>query len=220
MRVFLTAGCITLIACASLHTSFSSSYSSGGCIQQYNFFLKMQFNDLFWIGESIGGDCQSSQLLQIMLDNEKEPHVTQLFLKEYNRWQWFESANGYLKDETVVELEKKGSSFQDKSYQLKVKPSPYNNELLQTYQEKFYGVCAEDWNKKLGNSGINLPIVDGWKAELKYAHPKGLYFNYDISHAYFFPETNYLLIFTNQPLMCSGYNTQHGFMILKISKGK
>lgn len=214
-------GCTVLIACASLYTPLSFTNVSpnlSGCIQQYNFFLKMQFSDLFWIGESIGGDCQSSQLIQVLLEKEKEPQVTEIFLKEYNRWQWFESASGYLKDETVVELEKKGGSFQDKMYQLKVKPPLYNNELLRTYQEKFYGVCAEDWNQKLGANGINLPLVEGWKSELKYAHPKGLYFNYELTKAYFFPETNYLLVLTSQQLLCSGYNTQHGFLILKVSK--
>lgn len=209
-----------LFACASLNSPQNNPniLENSGCVQQYNFFLKAQFNDLFWIGESISGDCRSSKLIQILLEEGKEPQIISLMLKDYNRWQWIESAEDYLRRETSVELEKRGNTFVEKGSNLKVKPAPYNNSLLQFYQEKYNGVCAEEWNEIVKSQGIKEPEISGWKSELKYAHPKGLYFNYEISNVIFFPDTQYLLVFTQHSMRCVGDNTQHGFMLLKLTE--
>ena len=46
-------------------------------------------------------------------------------------------------------------------------------------------------------------------------YPEGLYVDYQISKAYYFPGSGYILVFTHQPLIASGNDTMHGFLLFK-----
>ncbi len=213
MKLLMPVLCCFIMLSASAQTP-----GVGGCDQQYNFFMKAQFSDLFWIGESLGGNCLSSTLVQVLLSPGSEPQVISLNLTDYNRWYWVESADGYLRKELVVELEKRKECYESRSSKLKVKPPAYNNEMMRIYREQLNSACAETFNNAVGKTGIKLPTVTGREVELLYFHPKGLYFNYDLAGAYYFPDSQYLLVLTHQPIKCMGNNTNHGFMILKLTR--
>lgn len=215
--LFILLGFFNLTGFSAFPTAAQTA-GLGGCEQKYNFFMKAQFNDLFWIGESMGGNCMTSTLVQVLLEPDKEPQVIQLNLTDYNRWYWVESADGYLRRELVVELEADKECFVSRSSKMKVKPPAYNNEMMRIYREQLNSSCAETFNNAVGKLGVKLPKVTGREVELVYFHPKGLYFNYNLAGAYYFPDSQYLLVLTDQPIKCMGNNTNHGFMILKLTR--
>ncbi|MEN7547316.1 hypothetical protein AAG747_05315 [Rapidithrix thailandica] len=196
------------------HLSVSAQ---NNCEQTFNFFLKAQFNDLFWIGESRGGECKSSKLIQILVKENQEVDVIDLMLQDYNNWYWVESAEGYLRRETVVHLESKGKNFVDKGTRMKVYKPKYNTRLWNIFHQEFPNHCGEAWNNAMGNDGIDLPrIGKGKDLELVYYHPQGMYFNYEIQETYYFPDSKYLVVITGQEQKCANFDTMHGFLILKV----
>jgi hypothetical protein len=62
----------------------------------------------------------------------------------------------------------------------------------------------------------HCPTVKGAAAKPMFFSERGLFFNYTIDSAYFFPRSGFLLVFINQPVKAVGLDTMHGFEVMKI----
>jgi len=92
-------------------------------------------------------------------------------------------------------------------------PAPHKIEWKKEFKQYTYG--ANDWNEEYGLEEVLSPEFEGIKSELVYFYPEGLYINYEISKAYYFPNSGYLLVFTHQSMLASGNDTMHGFLLFK-----
>ena len=97
-------------------------------------------------------------------------------------------------------------------------PAP-NDSLTQAFKDFMrQGYAgASEWNDAMGTGGFDPPRVNGTDWDLVYYYPSGLYIDYEIREAYYFPGTGYLLLFTHQDMLATGMDTMHGFMILRLN---
>ena len=186
------------------------------CQQAHNFFFKAKSSDLFWVGESWDGNCQQSQLIQVLLSPNEAAQVIKLPLLDYNDWKWAENGKDYVRSETAVRFNKSGSIFTSSSANFTVKAPAFKPQLYNLYYEQYNGTCPEQWNENFGYTSIVIPKLRGDKSyELVYAYPGGFYFNYQIDQVIYFPDSQYLLVFTENAILCSENKSTYGFLLLK-----
>jgi hypothetical protein len=158
-----------------------------------------------WIVEDRSGEGYSSTLLQVVVDSDGVPAVLQTGLKSYGDWQWLQEGVGRLRTEQFQVLSESQGVFSYDNYDVWIQPPAPNEALSQAFRD-FGHTGARDWNDAMG--------ID-W--DLVYYYPNGLYINYEIAEAYYFPRTRYLLLFTHQGMLADGMDTMHGFMILRLN---
>jgi hypothetical protein len=101
-----------------------------------------------------------------------------------------------------------------------IEAPPMDSTLLKLFQKEYYAGRERSWNELYGIKGISVPSTEGIDINLIYYFPEGLYVDYTISKAYYFPYPGYILVFTNQSRMASGADTMHGFLLLKTIEQK
>ncbi|TAH22542.1 MAG: hypothetical protein EAZ08_01335 [Cytophagales bacterium] len=210
--------------CFSLTLLLTSSVQyvpTTNCDQKFTFFFKLQYDDVFWIGEDLFGECGQSNLIQVFLRGDK-PSGKKIELDQFERWEWIDHAKKAMKTEVCYPLKLDSKQeIDDEVLGIKLRSPKHNNRAMNQFEEEFAENCARQWNQKMKTDGIDEPIVD-WDTELElaYYHADGLYFNYQIEKAFVFPESSYLLIMTKQAQRCAGGDTMDGFMIFKFKSLK
>lgn len=188
-----------------------------GCQETFHFFfLTFGRSPTFWIGIDVSGECISSHLVQINV-NDSSVSVLSSELKEYKKWKVIPELKSLLKTYKESELESKGDVWISKG--IKITIPEYDSTLWHEFNKHVMGGGgnAITWYQEKGDYGLLLPKIEGLNTELIYQHKRGLYFNYKISEVHYFPN-NYLIIFTYQPRYAVGDDSMHGFLIFKINK--
>ena len=204
------------------------SLATTNCVQKFVFFaLTRGYPTLssheesktltFWITEDIGGECMASQLIQIFISKEKVSS-SYTSLMGYEEWDWLKEGTKHLQREAPKELVEKEGVWNCSTASFQVKAPMSDSAMLNSFREAAREGYERRWIQDHGLSGISMPIFEGINRELIYRHEAGLYIDYQISKAYYFPYSKYLLIFTHQPHLASGLDTMHGFLIFKIKK--
>ncbi|NNE08516.1 MAG: hypothetical protein HKN20_08140 [Gemmatimonadetes bacterium] len=80
------------------------------------------------------------------------------------------------------------------------------------------GGTVSGWRAEYGLRGIVWPELVGARGDLIYIHGGGLYFNYHVAAAYYFPETRHLMILTKQALHDENLHSQNGFLLFRVSE--
>jgi hypothetical protein len=171
----------------------------------------------FWIGEDVGGECLGSKLIQISISDGKVSS-SYASLMGFEEWDWLKEGVKHLQKELPKELIERNGVWSCSSASFHAMPPPSDSVMLRLFRQAFNNGMERSWNELRGIKGISLPVFKGVKAELLYYYEKGVYVAYGFSHIYYFPHSKYLLIFTHQPMMASGLDTMHGFLIFKIQK--
>ena len=194
-----------------------SSLSSTNCEQTFKLLgLNWRASKVFWIAEDLSGECQSSRILQVILSDSGSTTI-HTYLRKLHDWNWL---SGGMETEEPTLFVNEGGSWVSPGIGLRIKvPSP-DSSFLQSFQRHVFdgGSNGQSWNSKLGSRGISLPKIEGIETRFVYYYPPGLYVNYTLSNAYFFPEAGFLLIFTNQQIRAVGNDTMHGFLIFKTKQ--
>lgn len=81
-------------------------------------------------------------------------------------------------------------------------------------RDQFCG--AGIWYKNCPVNCLDLPNFMGCNAQLIYSYDGGLYKNYSIKEAYYFPESDLVIILTDQPIVCVGMDRMDGIMMFKL----
>ncbi|MCS6967173.1 MAG: hypothetical protein RMJ44_02060 [Cytophagales bacterium] len=219
MKQFIWITCLPLILLCS-SARLNSSYSNH-CEQEYRLLFKEKETDAFWIAEDLYGECSQSNLIQVDLSHAV-PVQRVTPLREFGKWNVLESTlstaidiaphTQILPQNGILHIEQIG---------VKLRTPERNPVLEDIYKRDFHEECAKQWNEAMKEQGINLPLVSGLHKitpKLLYASPNGLYFNYQIERAHYFPEGRLIIIFTkNNFFRCSSeVVTMHGFMILRL----
>jgi hypothetical protein len=190
------------------------------CEQKLTFFFKLHYDNTFWIGEDLYGECGQSNLIQVFLNREKAI-VKKTELAQFEKWDWVEQAKKAIRVETPYVLSPNSNQVIDnESYGIKLRAPKYNGRLLNKFSNEFAENCAYQWNQAMQEEGINTP--DSWDMELDlvYFHPNGLYFNYQMEKVFIFPESNFLLVMTKNEIRCASGDTMNGFLIFKFKTVK
>jgi len=91
-----------------------------------------------------------------------------------------------------------------------------------TFQKKLFRLChdgpcdAKHWNRECPVNCKDLPQFSGVSANLIYTYPGGIYKNYTFTEVIFYPNSNYLVIVTYQPLKSEGEDTNHGLLVFHL----
>ncbi len=194
----------------------SSIVLSTNCHQTFHFFFLSEGSPTFWIGEDLSGECRTSRLLNISV-NDSSVSVSQSDLSNYQNWGTIPKLSSLFRRYEEQSLEFKDNIWQTKD--LKISPPVYDSLLAEEFNEHIYqgGSNAYSWIKIKGKDGVILPQIEGLKAELLFSYQTGLYINYEISDVHYF-QNAFLLVFTNQPKKAIGLDTMHGFFIFKIQR--
>lgn len=218
---------VLLLSIANLPEVFGTT----NCNQTFSFLslsLSGRFGDepVFWIVEDVGGECQYSNILQIVPSKLRD-NLIDTSLKEYKKWGWLRKGLMSVESEPYIKLSLSNGIWKEKENILKIR-SPFRSIKFDTLADNYVingleinkthlGMdrSGKLWNENYGMKGIMLPRIEGLDAKLVYYYPKGLYVNYKISKVYYFANLNYLLVFTYQPKLANGLDTMHGFLIFK-----
>ena len=203
--------------------TFKVPSAATNCEQSFTFFAftraaspSLEYGT-FWIGEDVGGECLGSYLIQISISNQRVSSYVSM-LMGYAEWGWLREGIKHLQRVPFEELVEKGRVWQCATGSFSVEAPLPDSVLSSLLLEAFRKGNERAWTRDHGLEGTSPPVFDGIKAQLIHYHEKGLYVGYQISKAYYFPGSKYLLIFTHQPMLVSGLDTMHGFLIFKVTK--
>jgi len=186
------------------------------CEQKFTFFFKVQYDNTFWIGEDLYGECGQSNLIQIFL-REGKPIVKKMELAHFERWEWTEQVKKAMRiEKPYIFMPNSNKIIDDANTGIKIKPPRQNDRLYNQFIENFAKNCARQWNSAMQESGIDVPQTWNMDLDLVYYYPEGLYFNYDIEKVFVFPESSLLLVMTKNKERCAGGDTMNGFLIFKF----
>ena len=190
------------------------------CEQKFTFFFKQHYDNTFWIGEDLYGECGQSNLIQIFLVGEKAT-VKKTELAVFEKWDWIEQAKKAIRIESPYMLSPNTNQVIDNElYGVKLRAPKYNSRLLNKFSDEFSENCAYHWNQQMKEGGIDIPQTWDMELDLIHFHPHGLYFNYQIEKVFIFPESNYLLVMTKNNIRCISGDTTNGFLIFKFQVEK
>lgn len=191
--------------------------ASGG-VQTFQFLFKA--GDVLWIGEDIGGQYELSSLHQVAVSDDCIA-AGQSELKTYRHWRPIVELQSHVRTRPVVELE----PLPDDLWKLPdqpwtIGPPDQDSTLTAAFHQHVFdgGSNAQTFYAQDDAPAKHCPTVVGAVAEPLYFSDRGLYFNYTIDSAYYFPHSGLLLVFTHQSITAVGLDTMHGFIVIKLSE--
>lgn len=208
--------------CSVFLSTWSTQISKAttNCNQSFTFLLATaDSSPVFWIAEDVGGECWYSRLVQIAVEDTKDMAIyTPLGGYESWNWKWLEEKLKGVICQPAIELESQNGVWSIPGLLWRIEVAPPDSALLKLFQKEYNAGRERSWNVRYGTKGISVPLAEGISINLVYYYPEGLYIDYTISKAYYFPHSGYILVFANQPRLASGLDTMHGFLLLKIVK--
>jgi len=133
-------------------------------------------------------------------------------------WGWLKDGMVHFETEEPVALFERDGKWTTGQAPWYIQAPEYSEELVAAYEahvRQYNGQNLPAWMKDQGAKAIQEPQVSNMKATVVYAYPSGLYMDYSISSAYYFPKSGYLLVFTKQKRLAVGLDTMHGFLLLR-----
>ncbi|MBE0534359.1 MAG: hypothetical protein IH624_01730 [Phycisphaerae bacterium] len=209
----------TAVVIAAVFGMSLGAAASTSCDQKFTFLgLTRGSQPILWVAEELGGECLSTQLVQVILDDPNAVTVsTEIPSRQVT---WLKDAMKQFATEAARPLDDVQGLWMARGATWYVKPPNPRSDLSLAFSAHVAGGGSNgiSWNKERGLKGVVAPEVGNAGARLIYSYPAGLYFNYTISQAYFFPRSGHLVVFTHQKLLAVGLDTMHGFMVLKITQ--
>jgi hypothetical protein len=208
---------MTLLTRLLLAFSFSlaSFPPAPPCERRYDLLLFEASGQYCWIGETSYGDCLEGRVLHIGLEQGHGQLASTQGPMPAGDFGWAEAAGRGVPQAHAVALDP-GQDFHYPLSGLRVKAPPYNTKRYNEFLAQSHASCAREWNLQRGLSGLDEPRMPGLQPQLLYAHPDGLYFNYQIERAYYLPDLRCLVLFTTQALRCQHGASMPGFLLYRI----
>ncbi|UCF17062.1 MAG: hypothetical protein JSW59_06285 [Phycisphaerales bacterium] len=212
-----TLTCATAIILAS---TTHGILASSNCRQSFTFLARTRgSNPVFWIAEDIGGQCSRSHLHQIICTGSRAT-LTSSDLELQDDWDWLRRDLGRFMTEEPLKLVRNGRVWKPRQARWLVEPPGPRKDIMAKFDRHIQegGSNARTWNGRQNHNGILIPELHNITAQMVYYYPGGLYIDYDICDAYYFPKSGYILVFTRQRKAAVGFDTMHGFLLLRRSK--
>ena len=203
-----------LILCVFSHCG----YSSTSCRQSFHLLFLTESRPLtLWVGEDLSGECSLSRLVQVVLE-EPHPRTVYTLLEEMGRWQWLARQKTRLKHFALDSLIWREGLWWNRSGTIQLASPPADSGDMTAFWQHIAGTGsgAESWNRLHGLDGVEEPLFLSGNGQLLYAYPAGLYINYRIAKAYWFPDPGLLVLFTTQEQLAPGLDTMNGFLVYRV----
>jgi hypothetical protein len=192
------------------------SEGSSLCNQNYTILGKTSgdysiiFYDLF-----VDGDCYYWETYSIFLGPENTYTLKVRVDSCATEW-----VNGFLGDFPSEPMEILGDSdgvfyITDSVY---FTAPEYDSGFFRYYNELLSGTAKNtwEWRKNCKENCFDEPVFFGTDYELKHVNHEGLYKSYGIGQAVYFPESQCLVLVTDQPIKAVGMDSMHGLLIYKL----
>ncbi len=218
MNTALSTKSVAIIICLAAWPVTALAASGGE--QTFQFLFKT--GDVLWIAEDIGGQYELSALHQVAVSGDGVA-AGQSELKTYRHWQPIVELESHFRTRPVVKLEPmEGGLWGQSELKWTIGPPDEDPALTAAFNQHVYdgGSNAETFYAEDNAPPKHPPAVAGAEAEPLYFSDRGLYFNYTIDSAYFFPRSGLLLVFTRQPITAVGLDTMHGFIVMQINSDR
>ncbi|MFH1335006.1 MAG: hypothetical protein ABII96_00655 [Candidatus Zixiibacteriota bacterium] len=213
---------IILVLSISL-CSEKPSFAASNCEQSFTLFAltkipsPTQDQGIFWITKDVGGECLGSYLIQVSISTEQVVSCSTP-LMGYGEWDWLKEGVKHMQRQPLIELKEKEGAWYCSTASFQVMSPSADSLMLASFHKASYEGNEGQWISEHGEEAVSLPNFEGVNAKLIYYNKGGLYIGYKISKALFFPHSGFLLVFTIQPLLASGLDTMHGFLIFSLNK--
>lgn len=207
---------VGILAAISLACTISAATL---CEQEFTVYGKTRGDHslLFW-QEYLTGECQQHSAHIICLFD-----TSSVVLKsEYGRpEEWIPEITANLPMEEAVDLTVDDSCIIEDS--IIISPPPFDSTFRKRYAELVNSGesgFGQQWNRftwtRDGGADIDYPVFSGAETKCVYAQGRGLYKNYGLQRAVYFPESRYVVLITDQPITAVGGDSLHGLLVFKL----
>jgi len=127
---------------------------------------------------------------------------------------WIPDLYSNLKVEKYITLEPADGIFRINDSMRFHAPPPDS-----AFVKKYLALDKHDvrtWYWECNDKCVDQPIFEGVEPGLIYSHPGGLYKNYRIKQVRYYPESGFLIIVTEQPLVDENKRTMHGLLVYSM----
>lgn len=198
--------------------TFDYAFATTNCKQAFTFLGMTQgTNPTFWITEELSAECDVTYLVQVAIHNSNATLISTEMELDGNCSRLKELMKCFV-TETPVELINKNDIWKPGDESWFIKAPTFNQNHIIEFKKHISegGNNGRSWNDERKLKGVLVPEINSVDARMIYFYPSGLYINYDISKAYYFPKSGYILIFTSQKKLAVGLDTMHGFILLRM----
>jgi hypothetical protein len=207
---------VLVIACLLLTAKGSMVYAQADCEQKFVIFEKTkgEYALMFYRVSWSAGGCGQGSFHALFLIPDRVHSFTSNTL--YGNWVSPLMANLPIEEYLVISDTAGRFYLNDTAW---IAPPAFDSTL-----DSMYAVLpkhdARTWYWECYNDCDRWPIFEGFCPERIYAHPGALYINYGFREVRYYPESNYLIILTEQPLIDDTKHTMNGLIIYKVDGWK
>ena len=196
-----------------------SSTAAAATMGEQSFHLLFKAGDVVWIGEDIGGEYELSVLHQVAITKDGIL-AGQSELRAFRHWSPIRDLKPHFRIASVLELKPdadKRWTHPDLSWT--IQPPAEKPSLAEAFDRHVRdgGSHAGTFYAQQNAPPEHPPVIIGADAEPLYYSGRGLFFNYTLEAAWFFPRSGLLLVFTRQPIVAVGLDTMHGFVVMRLN---
>ena len=184
------------------------------CEQSFHVFGKSAGeNCVIYFQMSLRGDCLKDHLYALHLVGNS----TKRFTYDLKDKDWVTGFLASQVTEASVNLQDSAGTFRIDSTRLVLPPASDSSfearyhKLLDTTSGR-----AGDWRRLCRKGCFDPPRFVNATASLVYAHETGIYMNYSIIQAIWYPQTKLLILITHQPLKTKEGNGLNGVLVYRI----
>lgn len=211
---------LLIVATLSWLVCLPPAAGTTNCVQHFTVMGKSRgVHCLLLVEDFVSGECESHYLHSILLG------LSRPFTAEVGaRTSWQDDADKLLADmgaEPMIAVSDSGGRY-FLSESTWVAPPPVDTTFL-----KKFSAMANDgngypraWYRECPVGCTDYPVFSGVEIELAYEFKGGIYKNYSFSDVLFFPESGYLVLVVNQPILADGLDSMHGFFVYRIKGNK
>lgn len=207
---------IRLFVVLLLLCCFTAKASTNG---EQTYRLLFKSGDVIWIGQDIGGEYELSMLHQVTV-TDKGAADGQSMLRAYGNWTFAADLKNVFRTDLVMALKPLddhawGHSDLDWTVRAPATDASLTEQFFAHVHDG--GSNAQTFYAAQKSPTKHPPAVSVKAAPLLFSD-HGLFFNYTIDAAWYFPRSRLLLVFTHQPTKAVGLDTMHGFIVMQLNE--
>lgn len=199
-------------------TAVCSAMSAAATMGEQTFRFLFKAGTVVWIGEDIGGEYEQSVLYQATMTSDGLS-VGASELAAFGAWEAIESLAGCFRTEAAVALQAQADgAWGHETVSWRLRAPDADAALMEAFMSHIHGGGRNGRSFYAASKQPvrHSPVVVGAAAERPVFSERGLFFNYRIAAAYYFPKSHLLLVFTHQPQKAVGLDTMHGFVLMRL----
>jgi hypothetical protein len=168
--------------------------------------------DCIQFKEYLSGECQDSIYHLLIFPKQAGGGTVPIVTTVDDR---MEDCLGHKTADSVVSVSNRQGKFylDDASY---FEAPAFDSTFTSRLNADAYADDAQRWYCMCKQNCADFLQFSGVTATLVYVHDRGLYKNYSIKEAWYWPESKTLLVITHQMRKSAGHDTMHGVLVYHL----